>query len=498
MTSFPDYEKFDATGLADLVQKGDVTPVELCEAAIERIEKRNPGLNAIVTPMLDIGRKTAQGPIPDGPFFGVPFLIKDLLAHYAGVPTSGGCRALKNFTPDHDSEMVSRLKNAGLVILGKTSTPEFGLKGVTEPELFGPCRNPWNPDCTPGGSSGGSAAAVAAGIVPMASAGDGGGSIRIPAAYCGLFGLKPTRGRNPSGPDGGRTWQDAVQEHVVARSVRDSAAMLDATHGPDTGAPYVIKPPAMPYRDEMKKDPGKLRVAFCTRSPIGTKVHPECITGIQKTARLLEDLGHHVEEAEPEIDGRRLAESYLIMYFGEVAADIHNLSNLIGRKARIGDVEDLTWTLGLLGNSFSAGEFVEAIRVWDTAARQMGKFFSKYDIYLTPVTAVPPLKISELDPKPAEMALMKVINKLGLGKMLKASGIVAPLAEKSFEKMPFTQLANLTGLPAMSVPLHWTPDNLPVGSHFIAPSGDEATLFRLAAQLEKARPWFDRRPPEMW
>jgi amidase len=337
---------------------------------------------------------------------------------------------------------------------------------------------------------------VASGIVPLAGAGDGGGSIRIPAAYCGLFGLKPSRGRNPSGPDCGRIWQDAVQEHVITRSVRDSAAILDATHGPDTGALYIIKPPATPYLEEIKKDPGKLRIGFCTRSPIGTPVHPECVSGVQTTARLLEDLGHHVEEAEPNIDGKRLAESYLMMYFGEIAADIRNLKNLIGRKARIGDVEDLTWTLGLLGNSFSAGEFVEAIRTWDTAARQMGQFFSKYDIYLTPVTAVPPLKIAELDPKPAEMVLMKGINKLGLGKILKLSGIVGPLAEKSFEKMPFTQLANLTGLPAMSVPLHWTSDGLPVGSHFIAPFGDEAALFRLAAQLENASPWCDRRPPK--
>lgn len=494
MTLIPDYENHDALGLAELVQKGEVTPVELLEAAIERMTARNPKINAVIRPMLDQGRKTASGPIPDGPFFGVPFLLKDMLAHYAGVPTTSGCRALKNYTPDHDSELVARFKKAGLVIFGKTNVPEFGLKGCSEPELFGPCRNPWNPAHTPGGSSGGSAAAVAAGIVPMASAGDGGGSIRIPAAFCGLFGLKPSRGRNPSGPDLGRVWQDAVQEHVITRTVRDSAIMLDATQGPDTGAPYIIRPPALPYREEIKKPPGKLKIAFCDRSPIDTGVHPECVAAVWDTAKLLENLGHHVEPAEPEVDGAELAESYLMLYFGEVAADIRNIETLTGRKARIGDVEDTTWTLGLLGKSFSAGDFVTALRVWDKASRQMGRFFLKYDLYLTPATAFPAPKIGELDPKPAEAVVIKAVNKLGLGGLLKASGMIRPMAQKSLEKMPFTQLANLTGLPAMSVPLCWTKDGLPVGSHFIAPSGDEATLFRLAAQLEQARPWFHRRP----
>ena len=497
MGTFKEYDTYDGIGLAELIQKGDISPQELCEEAISRIEKVNPRLGAVVFPMFDLGRKTAAGPLPDGSFFGVPFLLKDLLAAYAGVPMTGGCKALMNFVPDFDSEMVRRFKNAGLVILGKTNTPEFGLKGVTEPELFGPCRNPWNTDHTPGGSSGGSATAVAAGMVPLASAGDGGGSIRIPAGYCGLFGIKPSRGRNPSGPAYGRIWQDAVQEHVISRSVRDSAAMLDCTLGPDMGAPYMIKPPQRPYMEEITKDPGRLKIAFCTRSPIDTPVHPECVAAIESTAKLLEDLGHHVEAAEPDLDGKGLAESYLIMYFGEMAADIKNLTEVLGRKAKIGDVEDLTWTLGLLGNSFSAGEFVNAIRRWDVASRKMGEFFQTYDLYLTPTTAFPPPRIGELNPSPAETALMKLVNKLSLGRLLKASGIAGQMAEKSLEKMPFTQLANFTGLPAMSVPLYWTKDNLPVGSHFMAPAGDEATLFKLAAQIEKAQPWFDRRPASL-
>jgi amidase len=494
MINFTDYDRYDAMGLAGLVRQGQISPAELCEAAIKRIEAVNPKINAVVTRMDEEGRNTAQGPLGDGPFFGVPFLLKDLLAAYAGFPLSDGCKALKNRVPDHDSEMVVRFKNTGVVIVGKTNTPEFGLVAFTEPDLFGPCRNPWNTGHTPGGSSGGSAAAVAAGIVPMASAGDGGGSIRIPAAYCGLFGLKPTRGRNPWGPDHGRIWQGAVQEHVISRSVRDSAAMLDATQGGDVGAPYIIPSPERPYLKEVDTDPGKLKIAFNTRSPVGTPVHPECVKAVTEAARLLESLGHLVEEKEPEIDGKAMAKSYLVMNFGEVAADIDELANVLGRKATQTDVEQVTWTLGLLGKSFSACDLVAAMRHWDRASRTMGRFFEKFDVYLTPAIAFPPPKIGELKPKSYEMAALKVVNALGLGGVLKASGLVDQMAEKNFEKVPFTQMANMCGLPAMSVPLHWTPDNFPIGVQFVAPFGDEATLFRLAGQLEKARPWFDRRP----
>jgi len=495
MSGLPEYDRYDALGLAEFVRKGEVTPTELCKETIKRIERVNPKINAVVTTMYDQGRKTASELLADKPFAGVPFLLKDLMYAYAGVPTSQGCKALKNIIPEYDSEMVARFKKAGVVILGKTNTPEFGLLGVTEPELFGPCRNPWNTDHTPGGSSGGSAAAVAAGIVPFAAGGDGGGSIRIPAACCGLFGLKPSRGRNPSGPDHGRVWQGAVQEHVITRSVRDSAAMLDATQGVDTGAPYEIRPPGGSYLEDMLKAPGQLKIAFTTQSPIGTPVHPECVKAVENTARLLEGMGHSVEEAQPDIDGLALAKSYMAMYFGEVAADIDGLEKVLGRKAVPGDVEPLTWTLGLLGRSFSSGHMITALREWDHAARKMGIFFQKYDLYLTPTTAYPPARIGELQPKPSEAIMMKVVNTLKLGWLLKASGLVDQMAERSLERTPFTQAANLCGLPAMSVPLYWTTDGLPCGSHFIGPFGDETTLFRLAAQLEKAQPWFDKRPP---
>jgi len=494
MEGFKEYDNYDAMGLAELIRKGEITAKELCETAIKRIEEVNPQLNAVVTPMFDIGRETADKDLPEGPFTGVPFLLKDLMYAYAGVPLTSACKAYRNFIPDHDSEMVARYKKAGLVVLGKTNTPEFGLLGITEPELFGPCRNPWNTDHTPGGSSGGSASSVSSGMVPIAAGGDGGGSIRIPSSCCGLFGLKPSRGRNASGPDHGRPWQGAVQEHVLTRSVRDSAASLDATNGPDLGAPYEIRPSERSFLDEVTINPGQLNIGFTTASPIGTSVHPECIQATEEAVKLLQELGHAVEEAETGVDGKALAKSYLTMYFGEVATDMEEIKTYLGRKVKPSDVEPLTYTLGLLGKAFSAGDFVNAMRCWDHSARKMGLFFQNYDLYLTPTAAYPPAKIGELQPTSSEKLLMKVVNSLGLGKLLKASGIVDQLAEKSLERTPFTQVANLCGLPAMSVPLHWTSDGLPCGIQFIGRFGDEATLFRLAGQLEKAHPWFDKRP----
>ncbi|MGD9241629.1 MAG: amidase family protein [Desulfobacterales bacterium] len=495
MGGFKEYDQYDGLGLAELIRKREVSPAEICEEAITRIERVNPTLNAVITPMYELARKAVQNNLPDGPFSGVPFLLKDLLGDFAGVPQTMGSKACKNYIPARDSELVKRYKQAGLVILGKTNIPEFGLKGITEPELHGPTRNPWNTDHTPGGSSGGSAAAVASGMVPLASANDGAGSIRIPAACCGLFGLKVTRGRTPNGPIHGRTWQGAVVEHVISRSVRDSAAMLDATQGPDVGAPYIIPPPRRPYLDEIQQSPGPLRIAYNTLSPIDTAVHPQCIRAVEQTVGLLEELGHKVEEARPDVDGRALAKGLILLYSGEMAAIMDDLVPLLGRKAKPSDVESITWTLALLGRTYSAAHIVKAKREWELAARIMGRFHEAYDIYLTPTLAYPPVKIGELDPKPIELALLKIINALGLGRLLIASGVIDKLAVDNLSKTPFTQLANFTGQPAMSVPLYWTADQLPCGVHFMARYGDEANLLRLAAQLEKAQPWFNRRPP---
>jgi len=494
MDGFAEYDRYDALGLAELVRKKEITPGELCEEAIGRIERINPKINAVIRTMFDIARDQAKGRLPDGPFAGVPFLLKDLLASYAGVPLTMGSKACRDYIPARDSELMKRYKATGMVILGKTNTPEFGLMGITEPELHGPTRNPWNLNLTPGGSSGGSAAAVASGMVPFASGGDGGGSIRIPASYCGLFGIKPSRGRNPAGPEFGEIWQGAAVEHVLTRSVRDSAAMLDAVNGPDAGAPYIIPMPERPYLEETTREPGPLKIAFTKKSPLNAGVHPDCQKAVENAAALLRRLGHRVDEAEPAIDGIALAKSYLVMYYGEIAADIEDLKKILGRKAKPSDVEGPTWTLKLLGDAFTAGEFVQALRQWNTFARQMGLFFRRYDLYLTPTTAFPPVRIGELKPKPIDERLMKITNVLNLGKLIRLSGVADKLAIENLAKTPYTQLANVTGLPAMSVPLHWTADGLPSGVQFIAPFGDEATLFRLAGQLERAQPWFDRRP----
>jgi amidase len=494
MSSFKEYDQFDAVGLADLVRRREISPEELCKEAISRIDDLNPLINAVVTKMYDNASACINNGLADGLLKGVPFLLKDLLASYADVPLTMGSRSCKDYVPDFDCELVKRYKKMGLVTLGKTNTPEFGLLGTTEPQFHGPTRNPWNVNHSSGGSSGGSAAAIASGMVPLASAGDGGGSIRIPASCCGLFGLKPSRGRNPTGPKHGRIWQDAAVEHVLSRSVRDSAVVLDHIHGPDIGAPYTIPAPDKPYCDEITRPPGALKIAFDVTSPVGGAVDPACITAVEDTARLLEELGHNVEPNSPDIDGRRLALSYFIMYYGEVAADLDEMIKERGGKTGYRQLETLTRFFGMMGRAYSAGEFVRAIRTWDEAARTLGRFNQTYDLYMTPTMATPPAKIGELMPSLLETIGMQSTQLFKIGRLVKLTGIVNNIALQVLEKTPFTQLANMTGAPAMSVPLHWTTDNLPVGVHFTGTFGNEATLFRLAAQLEKAKPWFDKRP----
>ncbi|SFF47998.1 amidase [Fontimonas thermophila] len=490
MISVADYQRYDGLGLAALVRAGEVTPTELLEAAIACAERINPQINAIVIPMHEIARERARGHLV-GPFAGVPFLIKDVVQDYAGVPTTAGSRAIDYVPPTH-AEITERFLRSGVVIFGKTNTPELALKGITEPARWGPTRNPWDLERTPGGSSGGAAAAVAAGIVPMAGANDGGGSIRIPAACCGLFGLRPSRGRVPLGPRIGEVWEGASSDLVVSRSVRDSAAMLDAVHGADVGAPFEIRPPQRPYLDELQQPPGRLRIAFSTRSPIGTEVHAECVRAVIDAARLLEDLGHHVEEAEPEIDGERLAQDFLTMYMGQVAADIAHWAAVAG--ARETDFEPDTRALGLLGRTLPAHEYILARRRWNDYARALGRFHERYSLYMTPTLAQPPVRIGELAPPRWLRIAQSLVLAAGAGRFLHRSGVVEQLARENLAKVPFTQLANLTGTPAMSVPLHWTADGLPVGVQFIARFGGEDVLLRLAAQLEQARPWAQRRP----
>ncbi len=493
MADFVEYAQYDGLGLADLVRRKEVTPGELVEEAIRRIERLNPQLNAVIHKMYELGRETAVSP-PNGPFCGVPFLLKDLIALYAGTPTRNGSRFFNDFIPDYDSEIVRRYKAAGLIILGKSNTPEFGLEAVTEPELFGPSLNPWDATRTTGGSSGGSAGAVASGMVPLAHASDGAGSIRIPASCCGLFGMKPTRGRNPLGPYFGEFWHGLAVEHVLTRSVRDSAAVLDATVGPDVGAPYYAPRPVRPFLDEVGTDPGVLRIAFTTRPFLGDEVHEDCVKGVEETAVLLQNLGHEVVEDTPLIDGQVFIRAFLTMVCGQVRASMNEGERLLSRKARYRDYEPATWVLGLLAKQFTAAEFSEALGILHYSARQIGPFFEKYDVLLTPTLAQPPVKTGALRTRGLDAWAMRFFGRLHAGWVIRVSTRSNAIAEEVFRFIPYTTLFNATGQPAMSVPLYWNEAGLPIGMQFVGRFGDEATLFRLAGQLEQAKPWFGRRP----
>jgi amidase len=381
-----------------------------------------------------------------------------------------------------------------VIILGKTNTPEFGLLPVTEPELFGPTNNPWDLGSTAGGSSGGSAAAVAAGLVPLAHGGDGGGSIRIPASCCGLFGLKPSRGRNPSSLDFS-IWQGSVCEHVITRSVRDSAAMLDATSGPGPGARFRTPLPARPFLEEVEADPGRLRVAFSAVPLLGRTVHDDCIAGLEATVKLCKELGHEMVEATPQIHGPALATAFLTMLCAEVRADIDEAEGLIGRRAKPSDLETETWALAQLGGCLSGATIIKAVRRLQRASRQLHQFFEDFDALLTPTLARPPVVTGTLLPQGIEALGLRLMGRLRAGRLLDFVAVVERSAERVYEYVPYTVPFNVSGQPAMSVPLHWSDEGLPIGMHFVGRCGDEATLFRLAGQLERARPWFDRRPP---
>jgi len=495
VSGFEEYASYDGLGLAELVRRGEVQPAELVEEAIQRIERVNPQVNAVIEKMYDRARAAVAAGLPDGPFRGVPFLLKDILGEVEGVPSTQGCRFLKDFRPDHDAEIVRCYKAAGLVILGKTNCPELGLLPVTEPELFGPTCTPWDLTRTSGGSSGGSAAAVAAGMVPLAHGNDGGGSIRIPAACCGVFGLKPTRGRTPIGPDIAEGWHGLAVSHVLTRSVRDSAAMLDATCAPEVGAPYYPAVPPRPFLDEVGADPGRLRIAFTAEPLLPAQIHPDCAAAVREAARLCEELGHEVVEAAPRIDGQAFARAFVTMLFAETRASIAWLERLLHRKATSADFEPQTWAMALMGDQIRGTDLSLALSEIKAVGRPIGRFFTEYDLLLTPTLATPPLKTGALQMKGAELLMSRALGRLNAGRLLLAFAPVEAVAERTFAFMPFTPLFNATGQPAMSAPLVWNDEGLPIGVHFVGRYGDEATLFRLAAQLEQARPWAQRVPP---
>jgi len=473
---FAEYAAHDGLGLAALVAQGAVTTSELVEEAIARIEKHNPKLNAVIYKAYDLARHSAaQARRTDGAgaFHGVPFLLKDILGNCAGLPTTAGCRFMKDVVAIRDDTLVTRFKAAGLIVLGKTNAPECGILPTTEPVLYGPCHNPWNTAHSTGGSSGGSAAAVAAGIVPLAHANDGGGSIRIPAACCGLVGLKPTRARNPMGPNIGDFGSGLAVEHVVSRTVRDSAAALDCTHGPEPGDPYCAPPVARPFLQEVGTPPGHLRIAFTTRNLNGATLHPECVAAIESTAKLLQDLGHVVEDASPAIDANTLMMAFMTVFMAAHASVIDGFAMVRGRTPTEDDFEGLTWTVYQLGRQVTGSQYLLAIARLQMMSRQVAQFHETYDCWLTTTLGTPPITIGSVD-----------VNERDLFQGF------API----LDYVPFTPIQNATGQPAISLPLHWTRDGLPVGLMFTARCGDEATLFRLAAQLEEARPWRQRRP----
>jgi amidase len=493
--SFEEYVNHDATALAELVRTGEVTPTELLETAIARAEAVNPQLNAIVTPLYDKGRDMADQLPATGPFRGVPFLLKDLEMEWGSTPMKSGCAGYRNYVSEADSETVKRLKAAGLVFFGKTNTPEFGLTPYTESKLYGPAHNPWKLTHSPGGSSGGSAAAVAAGIVPAASASDGGGSIRIPASCCGLFGFKPSRGRMTLGPRFGELWNGAVVGHAVTRSVRDSAGLLDAISGLLAGDPYGIAPPERPFREEVGREPGKLRIAFSTQSLMAAQpVDPECVNAVKETVRLLESLGHTVEEIPLPYEKSLVTEAFFLSVLSETAATLRELGDYLGRPVRRDDVELNTWAQARLAEAFSAADVAYQKRRWNTLNRSMGQLHETFDLFLTPTLPRPPIAIGSFQNTASEQRLLKLVDSLGGLKYLKGSKTVNDLAERSLGYISFTVITNMTGQPSMSVPLHWSADGLPIGVMFAAKLGDEATLFRLAGQLEQERPWFDKRP----
>ncbi|HZJ54610.1 MAG TPA: amidase family protein [Myxococcaceae bacterium] len=488
-----EYGALDAVAMAELVRRREVTPRELVDEAIARIERVDPRLNAVVERLFDRARDTAGGTIPEGPFRGVPFATKNLLAPIAGVPIDGGSRFFRGHVASRDSTLISRYRKSGLIFLATTNTPELGLLPFTEPELHGATRNPYDPARNSGGSSGGSAALVASGALPMAHASDGGGSIRIPSSCCNLFGLKPSRGRVPVGPDYQEIWHGFVCDHVVSRTVRDSAAALDVEQGPEPGALYHAPSPARPYVEEVRRPPRKLRIALSVSPHLPSRVDPRCAEAARAAGRICESLGHVVEEAAPELRARELAKAFFTIVVSELAADIRRGEQLMKKKARPSDFEDATWLVALLAREVSAVDFASSMALLREVTRQLSVFLETYDVLLTPTLAHPPPLIGELLPKGLERRVQALAAATSSSLLLKLGGGIDAAVDRVFDFVPFTPVANFSGLPAMSVPLAAV-DGLPIGVQFVGRFADEATLLQLAAQLEQAAPWTGRRP----
>ncbi|MEO4041095.1 amidase [Hoeflea sp. CAU 1731] len=476
MADFSDYRDHDGLGLADLVRRGEISQHELLEAAIDRAEHVNPAINALSQKLYALGEIMAEDLSADAPFAGVPFLLKDASAMLSGTVTTQGAKLFADNMAKTDTTLVERYKRAGVIIFGKTTTPEMALAASTESTFCGTTRNPWRLDRTAGGSSGGAAAAVAAGIVPIAHASDGGGSIRIPASCCGLFGLKPSRARTPNGPLAGEGWGSLSASHVVTRSVRDSAAMLDATHGPAPGDPYCAPHYGGCFLDEVTTSPGRLKIAF-QRTPLsGAAVDPECARAAEDAASLLEQLGHTVIDEQPPGDWEELGHALWVLVASNVSRAVRKRAAELGREIKPEDVDRATWSAVEYSSTLPVEAYPEALARIHMQGRRMAEFHMRHDVVMSPTLARAPVPLGVQHTNNPDQA-----------------AYVADL--QGFT--PFTQLFNLTGQPSMSAPLHWTSDGLPVGVMFSAAFGDEATLLRLAGQLEEAKPWFSKTPGEI-
>jgi amidase len=486
-----EYTALDGLGLAERVRGGDVSAAELLELARARADRLNPQINAICVRLDEQAERQVARPL-SGPFAGVPFLLKDLHQHLAGIPTSDGSRALAGRPADHTSTVVERWLDAGLVIFGKTTTPEFGSKGITESELFGPTRNPWDLDRTPGGSSGGSAAAVAARIVPVAGASDGGGSIRIPAACNGLVGLKAGRGLVPHGPVESEPLNGLATHGVVSRTVRDTAAMLDVLAGPDATSAFAPALPDRPLLDELDRPPGQLRIGFTTRSAIRQTPHPEAVRAVEHAASVLTELGHHVEEVEPPHDDAQLARDFLTVWFVHQAIEIERIK----RDTGAGDdgFELDTRVMAALGRAVSGVDLQAADERRRDHIAGLARLHATHDLLMTPTLGEPPIRIGSLDLPRALRTITRGLLRTRTTRIMQLTGVVDDMVQKNLAWVPYTQLANVTGRPALSLPLHWTPEGLPMGVQFIGALRTEGLLLRLARQLEQAVPWADRRP----
>jgi amidase len=467
----------DATAEAELVRSGEASPAELVEAAISRIEATNDEVNAVIHPLFEQGLEAARGELPDGPFKGVPFLLKDLGAAFAGQPLHLGMNYLKerDFRAPLDTYLAERFRAAGLVTIGKTNCPELGILPTTEPRAYGPTRNPWDLNRSVGGSSGGSAAAVAAGMVPMAHANDGGGSIRIPAANCGLVGLKPSRQRISEGPLVGDFMSGLTAELCVSRSVRDTAALLEAVHGPAPGDPYVAPPPSRPYTEEVGADPGKLRIALWTETVIEQDADPEVVAAAEAGTKALEGCGHQIERPDlSALQSLDMVEPFLVRWAAGQAQALDQLGMVGGQPITADDVEPLTWALAEIGRSRNSGEYLAAVGQHQVLSRIIaGIHESGFDLLLTPTLGEPPPPLGSFDDSgPDPMAAF----------------------ERAFLSGCFTAAFNATGQPAISLPLHWSESGLPIGVQLVAPLGREDLLLRVASQLEQAVPWADRIP----